>query len=143
MRTFEYRKVTKFYTIWWICAVILISFLITTFLDVAAKPSTVYAIFIGIVITQFFIAEFRAKYWPVTLSDSGISFHSKSSIAKLDWSDIESIQSFPTKEYQPTEWHQSMYSSGIMIKSVNGDYLAIYSKIKNFKTLENAINQNT
>ena len=143
MRSFKYKKVAKFYTIWWVFAVILMSFLIITFLDISAKPSTVYAIFVGIVIAQFFITEFRAKYWPVTLNDDGISFQSKSSIFKLSWKEIETVKSFPTKDYLPIEWQQSMYSSGIMIKSVSGDCFVIYSKIEGFNALKNAITQNT
>ena len=99
-------------------------------------------ILLVVMLTQYFITERNAKYWPLSVSSSGLTFHAGPSSHEVSWNNIKSIEAFPSpNEKAPKEWSQALFSRGTMIYTFDGKRFVIYKKIGGYNSLLNKIQE--
>lgn len=134
MNKYQYPWWTKIYTLW--ASVIVFSLLaIMDAIWIRSEHPEGYALFLALIIIQYFFTEFQAWYWPISTEDSGLYFHTRHKFMLVPWSSIESIKQFPTQHFQPYEWHQAFFSSGSLISTKNGEEYVIYKKVNGYNEL--------
>lgn len=141
MKTYEYSKLSRNYTLFW-CIAVLLVVSITEFLWINAERPEIYAVFVLILFAQCFYTERNAKYWAVTLNDEGLCFHEEEQVHQVTWKEIESLKPFPDKGFTPSQYFEAMFSSGVILKDTSGNEYVIYKKIHGFDELINQCNGN-
>lgn len=143
----SYSWYSKCYTLWYSVAAAVGIVLVLLFIGEAPTSGELFqqlargAVILPVVmLAQYLITERNAKYWPLSVSASGLTFHAGPSSHEVSWTNIKSIEAFPSPNKKvPLEWSQALFSRGAMIHTQDGKRFVIYKKIGGYQSLLNKI----
>lgn len=142
MNEFTYPAWAKIYTVW-MTLIVAIALLILDMVWIHSPHPEAYLWILLLVVIQYFFTEFRAPYWPICISDEGLVFRNGKTKYSVRWCEIDSITEFPTKDYQPYQWSESIFSSGMIITTKEQKEFVIYKKIAGYESILEKCNENT
>jgi hypothetical protein len=140
---FIYPFWARIYSAWWFLGLSLLLFIANQLWIKSESFLVGYLIIMCLMAIQYYFTEYHATYDPISISSSGLSFHTKDADIIVSWESLKNIRSFPTASFQPAQWSQAMLSSGILITTVEEQEFVIYSKLNNYKKALYEITKNT